>query len=162
MADLDLDRMKEVAKAATPGPWNRDGHHMSRVLRCTAERETTEAKHLCGDFIEVADAGENWMVDAPFIATFDPPTVLALIDRLEVAEAQRDLWEDERNKWAGEAIARMDDARTLRAGIAEAVEALKAALAVIDVDSDEENEWASEVYEQGRAIVAKHKEPSHG
>ena len=87
MTKLDLIELRKKAEAATPGEWTQDGHHMSRVIKCTAERGSPEARHLCGDYITVADAGENWMVDAPFIAAANPAVVLALIDRVEKAEA---------------------------------------------------------------------------
>ena len=91
MADYDLNKMEAAARAATPGPWVRDGHHMSRILKCVRERGDPEAKHICGDFIDVADAGENWMVDAPFIVEVNPAAILSLISdhRAALAEVER-------------------------------------------------------------------------
>lgn len=71
---LDLDHLRRVAEAATPGPWEqeRDGH-----IVCEAT--------VRGDLVAEAS---HWTTDAAHIAAFDPPTVLALIDRLEAAEAK--------------------------------------------------------------------------
>ena len=121
MADLDLAALRAKAEAATPGPWTQDGHHMSLIIKCIAERGSPNARHLCGDYINVADAGENWIVDAPFIAAANPAVVLALIDRSEKAEAERTLACDELGAIYHE-IAR------LRALLARAGEALRVRL----------------------------------
>lgn len=71
----NLDQLRQVAESATPGPWavydrgigyevhNANGYELNGGMRETF----TEA-------------------DATHIATFDPPTALALIDRAEAAE----------------------------------------------------------------------------
>lgn len=85
---LDLDALRQVAEAATPGPWEHgtgDWCHMSgwQIGR-------PDAGSMDG-FRPIAFTGtENYDDDAAHIATFDPPTVLALIDALEAAEAQDD------------------------------------------------------------------------
>lgn len=73
--ELDLTQLREVAGQSTPGPWavydrgigyevhNANGYELNGGMRETF----TEA-------------------DATHIATFDPPTVLALLSRLEQAE----------------------------------------------------------------------------
>lgn len=85
-----VQQMRAAAEKATPGPWVQDGHHMSQVLRCTAERGSPEAKHTCGDYSVVADASENWMVDAPFIVAANPTNVLALIADRDAQKARAD------------------------------------------------------------------------
>lgn len=75
--ELDLARLRKVAEAATPGPWEvydrGIGYEVHDANGCELNggmRETfTEA-------------------DANHIATFDPPTVLALLSRLEAAEQE--------------------------------------------------------------------------
>jgi len=71
----NLDQLRQAAERATPGPWavydrgigyevhDANGYELNGGMRETF----TEA-------------------DATHIATFDPPTVLALIDRVEAAE----------------------------------------------------------------------------
>lgn len=76
--ELDLTKLREVAGQATPGPWevhdrgigyevHVGGHELNHCLRETFDK---------------------W--DAAHIATFDPPTVLALLDRVEAAEQALD------------------------------------------------------------------------
>jgi hypothetical protein len=63
----DLAALRAVAEAATEGPW---------------EAGKKADVHASGDHIT-----STWyQPDATHIATFDPPTVLRLLDRLELAE----------------------------------------------------------------------------
>lgn len=74
-ADLtaaELERMRRVAEGATPGPWN-------------LTPDEGGVADLVADGMFIATLDDR---DAPHIATFDPPTVLALLDRLEAAEAR--------------------------------------------------------------------------
>lgn len=87
----DLNELRKIAEAATPGPWT--------VMDVNDTGEGV-------NFIDVHQDGKSWEVvsrrlpdrhddrdqmsaDATHIATFDPPTVLALITRLEQAERDR-------------------------------------------------------------------------
>lgn len=75
--NLDLAGLRRIAEAATPGPWGRgfDGE----VMRLDAyDREMDE--HVTSPDAEA---------DANHIAAFDPPTVLALLDRIKELEAER-------------------------------------------------------------------------
>lgn len=72
----DLTRLRAVAEAATPGPWEADGFYVRvghEFAIALANSRPDTSPH-----------------DAEFIATFDPPTVAALIDRVERAERERD------------------------------------------------------------------------
>lgn len=60
MTALYLTKLREIAEAATPDDWE-------RVV----------------PFEGMAISNPNHMADADHIATFDPPTVLALIDEVE-------------------------------------------------------------------------------
>lgn len=70
-SELDVVELRRIAEAATPGPWGADCCRAANMV------------YANGGHIGV-DATE---VDAQHIAAFDPPTVLALLDRLERAEA---------------------------------------------------------------------------
>lgn len=70
---LDLGKLREVASAATPGPW---GRATTDGMGWAVHRGEHETVALYAD-----------RDDAEHIATFDPPTVLALIERVERAEA---------------------------------------------------------------------------
>lgn len=70
---IALNTIRSAAEGATPGPWKHDG---SGAIY-------TEAPESLGDFI-VSDAEG---ADATYIATMDPQTTLALLDRLDLAES---------------------------------------------------------------------------
>lgn len=73
-----LDEIEKVAQAATDGPWSVGRYD---------EIDSPEGPLLAG--LSVGDCGVvRWTHDAIHIATFDPPTVLALIARLREAEAK--------------------------------------------------------------------------
>ena len=83
MTNPDLTKLRKIAEAATPGPWEAgittfgdpsDGPTHSCVRETGSERFDRVAT---SEWCEEAD------LDMAHIATFDPPTVLALIDELE-------------------------------------------------------------------------------
>ena len=71
--NLNLDALEAVARAATPGPWSinweSDEYHAGMPDKWALSINGPEAS----DFADLAAA------DAEHMATFDPPTVLALI-----------------------------------------------------------------------------------
>lgn len=76
----NLDNLSKIAEAATPGPWEMreenpqmDGRNFT--LRVRDQAGIRMSTHCYG-----------FNGDPEFIATFDPPTVLALLSRLEQAE----------------------------------------------------------------------------
>ena len=78
---IKLDDLEATAKAATPGPWSinweTDEYHAGMPDKWALSINGPEAS----DFADLAAA------DAEHMATFDPPTVLALIAKLREAEA---------------------------------------------------------------------------
>lgn len=92
MTDLDLTQLRKIAVAATPGPW------------AWHSRQTVDGDQwavFSPRSTALANNNDGWAPDAAHIAAFDPPTVLALLDRLEAAEAAiqkvRDLHQPVRN-----------------------------------------------------------------
>jgi hypothetical protein len=83
-AALDLDALEQVAQAATlypnreEGGWIRDPDTPLLIL---APKQSNG-----WDGIGIADVRKD--ADAEFIATFDPPTVLALIDAARIARQE--------------------------------------------------------------------------
>lgn len=80
---IDIAALRKVAKAATPGPWNArepsqwEGDDETLIWQGAV---TSGSGTLTWD----DHGGEVFKVDdALHIATFDPPTVLALLDQLE-------------------------------------------------------------------------------
>jgi len=83
MTDLDLTKLREIAEAATKGPWE--------VGVTTFGDPNDGPTHSC-----VREAGSEWFdhvaasegcdeadLNMAHIAAFDPPTVLLLIDEIE-------------------------------------------------------------------------------
>ena len=102
---LDLSHLLEVAEGATPGSWTRlhDGEERPRKATLGGF-DVTFTKHPC-ECGQVWSDGADWpvaycdttemgegpspdqrMANALHIATFDPPTVIALLARLQAAE----------------------------------------------------------------------------
>lgn len=80
---LDLDALEAVARAATPGPW--EYRHESPSMNgenCTIRQSGVPGIRMSA---HVYGFGTG-MIE--HIATFDPPTVLALIAHLREAEAK--------------------------------------------------------------------------
>lgn len=83
---IDVSKLREVAEAATPGPWATEKKPGGRQNVMEPKRVYSETVREIAEFADdVADTIDA--ADAEYIATFDPPTVLALLDRLERAEA---------------------------------------------------------------------------
>ncbi|WP_102157666.1 ead/Ea22-like family protein [Zhihengliuella halotolerans] len=78
--ELDLSDLREIASAATDGPWT---HQPYGGQNQNGDFSGGSLFGGDGEYLvsEVADE------DGAHIAAFDPPTALALIDRLEAAEA---------------------------------------------------------------------------
>ena len=75
--NTNLNELRKIAEAATPGPWEIDGP-------AHPGPDDTLPLHN-NDGGAIAYVQPLWD-DAEFIARFDPPTVLALLSRLEQAE----------------------------------------------------------------------------
>lgn len=78
----NLDELRKVAEAATPGPWTRDG---VGVLGAREDWDLGKgpARIMAA---QMPWRRERMEANAEHVATFDPPTVLALLSRLEQAE----------------------------------------------------------------------------
>ena len=87
-AGLNLTKLREIAEAATDGPWE------SSVVKVAPDADDAlrgmgVIRSGVGIVFMSANGPEILVSDADHIATFDPPTVLALID--EVERLQSDL-----------------------------------------------------------------------
>lgn len=90
---LDLSHLMEVAEGATPGPWRQVVGGKSGPLAIVVSEAREHGYELHNlESVQRTDP-EVWphmkaiyRRDATYIATFDPPTVLALLDRLREAE----------------------------------------------------------------------------
>lgn len=83
MAELTIEQMLEIARAATPGPWKADGtiyEHMVSEIRSI----------MPGEERGIAQVWQHpqGFADARFIAAANPATVLSLLAALEEAEGR--------------------------------------------------------------------------
>lgn len=77
----NLDNLRKIAEAATPGPWETLGGQGPFGTHAVCHRMEQ------GTLVEIAYRDAHFdKANAVHIATFDPPTVLALLSRLEQAE----------------------------------------------------------------------------
>src|SRR6266849_4983225 len=75
--------LREIAKKATPGPWKLTGQHMTIFWRVW----------IGGHHMDASPA------DAAFIATFNPATVLTLLDEIDRLKGLTITWEQEAEKY---------------------------------------------------------------
>lgn len=83
--DKDLDTLRKVALSATPGPWKAEPYLYGMTgeghrIRVTAP-SNDDLHNLADDILQE---------DAEFIATFDPPTVLELIEQVEYCKRENE------------------------------------------------------------------------
>ncbi|WP_082123950.1 ead/Ea22-like family protein [Arthrobacter sp. YC-RL1] len=83
----DLKELSRIAEAATPGPWEK----YDLPVAVANSNFTIHAPNAVGvptwtTALPPEIASTLKAEDAEFVATFDPPTVLALLSRLEQAE----------------------------------------------------------------------------
>lgn len=76
---MELNELRKIAEAATPGPW------ITRLLMATQKTAVHSVDDLGKYSTPVVTRGIS-AENAKHIAAFDPPTVLALLSRLEQAE----------------------------------------------------------------------------
>lgn len=77
---MNLTELKRVAEAATPGPWIA-AKYASSIVGLPVVGQL-EGRAICNAYIGGPESDGN----ARHIATFDPPTVLAMIARIEALE----------------------------------------------------------------------------
>lgn len=109
---LDLDALAEIAKAATDGPWTAE--RLSNSLAWWVSCDEWGAMFNTG-YVGNGDSKPN----ATHIATFDPPTVLALIARAEAAEANHRKAERKANDLFDEGIRQKNRAIAAEALVVE-------------------------------------------
>lgn len=85
---IDLKAIRAAAEAATPGPWEAAGPSfgmpLPKYINCViVENEDGDADDIC---IAPIGCNEISTEDLTYIATANPATILALLDRLEAAE----------------------------------------------------------------------------
>lgn len=82
MTEIDLSKLRKIAEAATPGPWEAERFFWKRAVADNRYWLGIDGKGEVSGYIALID-DDSATEDAAHIATFDPPTVIALIDELE-------------------------------------------------------------------------------
>jgi hypothetical protein len=96
MTDDDIKRLRDIAQAATPGPWQWDGNVCDYDESNESPWLVTDAyaagiyKHLNGGAILKGSIKCLNEADAAYIAAASPAALLGLLDRLAAAERERD------------------------------------------------------------------------
>ena len=76
-SEANLDRLRDIAEAATPGPWR----HVTD--RGVGHDDGNRWPYYVIWPFDGHYGGTDRNEDARFVASFDPPTVIALIDEVE-------------------------------------------------------------------------------
>lgn len=134
-----LAELRAVAEAATPGPW--EWEQSSADPSPSGDEPLVTSNPGEDGYPDVVLSGwgydesgtEASDEDRAHIATFDPPTVLALIAALESKTAEADYW---RNSWNREDGYRVDAERERDKALAE-----------VERITESRNEWASRMME---------------
>ena len=80
---MDDEDLKRVAEDATPGPWQNGIDDLEGIV---APYQPGLGNVICIPPEPcMYSSRDNWDANATFIATFDPPTILALLNRLSTA-----------------------------------------------------------------------------
>ncbi len=87
---LDLEKLKKLAEAATPGPWEAMFVFGSKDLPCEVVKETNKTQMVAGiecpihlNICDVSETSENPTPNFRFIAAANPETILAMIEMCE-------------------------------------------------------------------------------
>jgi hypothetical protein len=80
-----LDRIAELAKKATPGPWHSPG---IGEVHAPDHRVIVEAQFACND----PDSLCGTQADAEYIAALSPEVVLAMVEVIRAAKEMRVAW----------------------------------------------------------------------
>lgn len=86
----------KIARAATPGPWQNGFDDLEGIVSLGA---VDDGNVVCLPPLEMMEQSASyWDANALHIATFDPPTVIDLITRLQAETARADEAEKERDE----------------------------------------------------------------
>ena len=132
----DTAALRKVAEAATPGPWWTH-HSTPSEVWCGDEALTlhldqeggTDDEWEAWERVGTRSIGDFGEADAAHVAAFDPPTALALLDRLEAAERQVAAVEELADEWDAAGIVSVYESA------AELAQILRAALGDGDTEA---------------------------
>ena len=86
---IDINKLRRLAQAATPGPWYVTGK-LTRYVEARIDGELIQEVAACGPTKADGGYGLQQEANASLIAAANPATISELLDRLEAAEKERD------------------------------------------------------------------------
>ena len=86
---IDINKLRRLAQAATPGPWYATGK-LTRYVEARIDGGLIQEVAACGPTKADGGYGPQQEANASLIAAANPATISELLDRLEAAEKERD------------------------------------------------------------------------
>lgn len=83
---IDINKLRRLAQAATPGPWYVTGN-LTRYVEARIDGGLIQEVAACGPTEADGGYGPQQEANARLIAAANPASVSELLDRLEAAEA---------------------------------------------------------------------------
>ena len=124
---IDLNKLRRLAQAATPGPWYATGK-LTRYVEARIDGGLIQEVAACGPTKADGGYGPQQEANARLIAAANPAAISELLDRLEAAESTR---RDDYQNWMtaldrnAELLAKLEAAekenKALREALAEKV-----------------------------------------
>ena len=90
---IDINKLRRLAQAATPGPWYVTGK-LTRYVEARIDGGLIQEVAACGPTKADGGYGPQQEANASLIAAANPATISELLDRLEAAEKERDVLRD--------------------------------------------------------------------
>ena len=88
---IDINKLRRLAQAATPGPWYATGK-LTRYVEARIDGGLIQEVAACGPTKADGGYGPQQEANARLIAAANPATISELLDRLEAAEKERESW----------------------------------------------------------------------
>ena len=85
---IDINKLRRLAQAATPGPWYVTGK-LTRYVEARIDGGLIQEVAACGPTKADGGYGPQQEANARLIAAANPATISELLDRLEEAEKER-------------------------------------------------------------------------
>ena len=86
---IDINKLRRLAQAATPGPWYVTGK-LTRYVEARIDGGLIQEVAACGPTKADGGYGPQQEANARLIAAANPAAISELLDRLEEAEKERD------------------------------------------------------------------------
>ena len=85
---IDINKLRRLAQAATPGPWYATGK-LTRYVEARIDGGLIQEVAACGPTKADGGYGPQQEANASLIAAANPATISELLDRLEAVEKER-------------------------------------------------------------------------